>query len=40
MPAIADELRRSPETVRCWLHCFNQSGLDGPEVRFPHPTAA
>ncbi|WP_406445586.1 helix-turn-helix domain-containing protein [Streptomyces sp. NBC_00631] len=29
VPAIADELRRSPKTVRRWLHGFNSSGLDG-----------
>ncbi|MEU4206091.1 helix-turn-helix domain-containing protein [Streptomyces sp. NPDC026294] len=31
VPAIADELRCSPKTVRCWLHRFNRSGLDGLE---------
>ncbi|MGA4850956.1 helix-turn-helix domain-containing protein [Streptomyces sp. G5(2025)] len=25
VPAIADELRCSPKTVRCWLHRFNRS---------------
>ncbi|MFK8906761.1 transposase [Streptomyces sp. YS-3] len=29
--AIADELRCSPKTVRCWLHRFNRCGLDGLE---------
>ncbi|WP_308377972.1 helix-turn-helix domain-containing protein [Streptomyces sp. ISL-98] len=31
VPGIADELRCSPKTVRCWLHRFNRSGLDGLE---------
>ncbi|MBB4902871.1 helix-turn-helix domain-containing protein [Streptomyces griseomycini] len=31
VPAIADELRCSPRTVRRWLHRFNRSGLDGLE---------
>ncbi|MFH8347299.1 helix-turn-helix domain-containing protein [Streptomyces sp. NPDC018045] len=31
VPAIADELRRSPKTVRRWLHRFNRLGLDGLE---------
>ncbi|MFC3577416.1 transposase [Streptomyces yaanensis] len=31
VPAIADELRSSPKTVRRWLHRFNRSGLDGLE---------
>ncbi|MFJ5779109.1 helix-turn-helix domain-containing protein [Streptomyces sp. NPDC093094] len=29
VPAIADELRCSPKTVRCRLHRFNRAGLDG-----------
>ncbi|MFI9825720.1 helix-turn-helix domain-containing protein [Streptomyces sp. NPDC052013] len=31
VPAIADELRCHPRTVRRWLHRFNHSGLDGLE---------
>jgi transposase len=31
VPAIADELRCSPKTVRRWLHRFNRLGLDGLE---------
>lgn len=31
VPAIADELRCSSNTVRRWLHRFNRSGLDGLE---------
>ncbi|MEU6682772.1 helix-turn-helix domain-containing protein [Streptomyces sp. NPDC046832] len=31
VPAIADELRCSPKTVRRWLHRFNRAGLDGLE---------
>lgn len=31
VPAIADELRCSPKTVRRWLHRFNHCGLDGLE---------
>ncbi|MFF9222089.1 helix-turn-helix domain-containing protein [Streptomyces viridosporus] len=31
VPAIADELRCSPKTVRRWLNRFNRSGLDGLE---------
>ncbi|MFE1315631.1 helix-turn-helix domain-containing protein, partial [Streptomyces sp. NPDC058755] len=31
VPAIADELRCSPKTVRRWLHRFNCLGLDGLE---------
>ncbi|AOR30993.1 hypothetical protein BFF78_07985 [Streptomyces fodineus] len=31
MPAIADELRCNPKTVRRWLHRFNCLGLDGLE---------
>ncbi|MER5218645.1 helix-turn-helix domain-containing protein [Streptomyces sp. NPDC002838] len=31
VPAIADELRRSPRSVRRWLHRFNRSGPDGLE---------
>ncbi|MFF8868352.1 transposase [Streptomyces sp. NPDC015139] len=31
VPAITDELRCSPKTVRRWLHRFNRSGLDGLE---------
>ncbi|MEU6497885.1 helix-turn-helix domain-containing protein [Streptomyces sp. NPDC046984] len=31
VPAIADELRCSPTTVRRWLHRFNRLGLDGLE---------
>ncbi|MGW0630655.1 helix-turn-helix domain-containing protein [Streptomyces sp. NPDC002758] len=31
VPAIADELRCSPKTVRRWLHRFNRVGLDGLE---------
>ncbi|MDX2709788.1 helix-turn-helix domain-containing protein [Streptomyces sp. PA03-6a] len=31
MPAIAHELGCSQKTVRCWLHRFNRSGLDGLE---------
>ncbi|MFH8349787.1 helix-turn-helix domain-containing protein [Streptomyces sp. NPDC018045] len=29
VPAIADESRCSPKTVRRWLHRFNRLGLDG-----------
>ncbi|MEU8951636.1 helix-turn-helix domain-containing protein, partial [Streptomyces sp. NPDC048489] len=29
VPAIAGELGCSPKTVRCWLHRFNHSGLQG-----------
>ncbi|MFF1713934.1 transposase [Streptomyces sp. NPDC058268] len=29
VPAIAVELGCSEKTVRCWLHCFNRSGLQG-----------
>ncbi|MGW7824926.1 helix-turn-helix domain-containing protein [Streptomyces puniciscabiei] len=29
VPAIADELRCNPKTVRRWLHRFNRFGLDG-----------
>ncbi|MFI6012685.1 helix-turn-helix domain-containing protein [Streptomyces sp. NPDC051243] len=31
VPAIADELRCSPNTVRRWLHRFNLMGLHGLE---------
>ncbi|MGW3036671.1 helix-turn-helix domain-containing protein [Streptomyces sp. NPDC001178] len=31
VPAIADELRCNPKTVRRWLHRFNRFGLDGLE---------
>lgn len=31
VPAIADELRCSPKTVRRWLHRLNRLGLDGLE---------
>ncbi|MCM3812787.1 helix-turn-helix domain-containing protein [Streptomyces sp. DR7-3] len=31
VPAIAVELGCSQKTVRCWLHRFNQSGLEGLE---------
>lgn len=31
MPAIADELRCNPKTVRRWPHRFNRFGLDGLE---------
>jgi transposase len=31
VPAIAQELRCSPKTVRRWLHRFNRSGLEGLE---------
>ncbi|MET7356766.1 helix-turn-helix domain-containing protein [Streptomyces mirabilis] len=29
VPAIAAELGYSQKTVRCWLHRFNRSGLQG-----------
>ncbi|MFD4511772.1 helix-turn-helix domain-containing protein [Streptomyces sp. NPDC058457] len=31
VPAIADELRCNPKTVRRWLHRFDRFGLDGLE---------
>jgi transposase len=31
VPAIAAELDCSQKTVRCWLHRFNRSGLQGLE---------
>ncbi|MFD7283413.1 transposase [Streptomyces sp. NPDC059862] len=31
VPQIADELRCSQKTVRCWLHRFNRAGLQGLE---------
>ncbi|MFE9539676.1 transposase [Streptomyces sp. NPDC006691] len=31
VPGIANELRCSPKTGRCWVHRFNRSGLDGLE---------
>ncbi|MFF7790625.1 helix-turn-helix domain-containing protein [Streptomyces sp. NPDC007991] len=31
VPAVADELRCSPKTVRRWLHRFDRLGLDGLE---------
>ncbi|WP_331756053.1 helix-turn-helix domain-containing protein [Streptomyces sp. NBC_01643] len=31
VPAIASELGYSQKTVRCWLHRFNQHGLEGLE---------
>ncbi|MEU0398289.1 helix-turn-helix domain-containing protein [Streptomyces sp. NPDC006208] len=31
VPAIAAELGCSPKTVRCWLHRFNRTGLEGLE---------
>lgn len=31
VPAIAVELGCSQKTVRCWLHRFNDAGLQGPD---------
>ncbi|WP_307665753.1 helix-turn-helix domain-containing protein [Streptomyces sp. V1I1] len=31
VPGIAAELGCSPKTVRCWLHRFNRSGVEGLE---------
>ncbi|WP_327321284.1 helix-turn-helix domain-containing protein [Streptomyces sp. NBC_01210] len=37
VPVIAVELDCSQKMVRCWLHRFNRSGLQGIEAVFSRP---